>query len=296
MLPVAVAMPTKSAGMRTPPVRLIVLLASVSVTSASPRPLRPSRTAVKAFGRLVRTASTSSPVTVSDTFQRSASERAALTMPVLPRTISTTAGTISATGFAERAALDVVLRRGRRRRAPSAGAQRDHRRTARRSRRTGRARRQPRGAPAISPTVTRSARTLTVPSTISALRPIVTVPASTALSPIMAAMLNTFEPTTIPRLASLLALDEGDDRRRDLGRVGGDRGQEPDGRLGQAEPGPDVVELVGEDTGGGEGDHGGDANRGSARAGDTGGMHYQIDARPRARGHAIARKSLPFRE
>ena len=55
-----------------------------------------------------------------------------------------------------------------------------------------------------------------------------------------------------------VALDQRDDRRGDLGRVGGDGGQEADRRLGQPDPRPDVVELVGEVPGGGEHDGGRD--------------------------------------
>ena len=45
-----------------PPTRLIVLELIVSLTSAEPRRARPRRTPVKAFGRLVRTASSSIPM------------------------------------------------------------------------------------------------------------------------------------------------------------------------------------------------------------------------------------------
>ena len=45
----------------------------------------------------------------------------------------------------------------------------------------------------------------------------------------------------------LLAARQRDDCRRELWRIGGECGEEPDHRLGQAEPRADVVEPVGEE-------------------------------------------------
>jgi len=45
----------------------------------------------------------------------------------------------------------------------------------------------------------------------------------------------------------LLTSGESDEGRRDLGRVGGRRCQQPHDRFGEAQPGPDVVELLGKE-------------------------------------------------
>ena len=67
------------------------------------------------------------------------------------------------------------------------------------------------------------------------------------MSPIIAARLKTFEPSDDAEARLPVALDQRDDRRGDLGGVGGDGGQEADRGLGQPDPRPDMVELVGEE-------------------------------------------------
>ena len=75
---------TNSDGRITPAPRFSELLLNVSPTSAAPRPARPSRIAVSAFGRLVSGARISTPSTVLGMCQSPPSVSAAWTMPTLP--------------------------------------------------------------------------------------------------------------------------------------------------------------------------------------------------------------------
>jgi hypothetical protein len=83
--------PASVAGISRPATTLIVLLFSAVLSVAAPRPRRARYTALTAFGRLVTTASTRPPVTMSATAYRRPTAVAETSMTVLAPTTAVSA-------------------------------------------------------------------------------------------------------------------------------------------------------------------------------------------------------------
>ena len=154
---------------------------------------------MKAFGRLVRIASTMIPTITSGTLHRLASRSAESTIPALPATMIASAGTSISAGTRTRSpwarAWSGRCRSPNRPRSARYGTIT----TARRAIVTQAPRSFRINAAAISVTAIPTA-----PSIASAWRRIRIRPQRIALSPIIAAMLNTFEPSTTPTPTSCL--------------------------------------------------------------------------------------------
>ena len=187
---------------------------SVSLISAEPRCWRPNRTPVQALGRLVRTASTTTPTSASGTDHASARSVAACTAPTLPATIrqSATRRTRSAPAASRRESsagarrcASPKLRWTKRDSAALNGSLRARRGPAASSATYGTATTATSAPPVVAPSppattasITASSQSPTNASSSSVSCRARTRPATTALTPSIAARLNAFEPTTTP--------------------------------------------------------------------------------------------------
>ena len=207
--------PARAAGISSPATTLIALLFSAVLSTAAPRPRRARYTALTAFGRLVTTASTSPPVTISATAYRRPTAVTATSMTVLAPTTAISAPA-AATAFSPgppagpdrpgQLGLLLVHRRHQPADPPGRQPQPLHPRAAHAQHRHVRHQHHGRSAsPAAGATTaatvsrhTRATHTAGTPDRTTTRRWKPIHPATTAASPSSAARLNTLDPITTP--------------------------------------------------------------------------------------------------